>query len=75
MISRRMLVAGGIVLALSACGRKGPLEPPPGAVVPKAAVSDPEAPAGAFAPGAAKPKKKRVPLVAPKDDFILDPIL
>jgi predicted small lipoprotein YifL len=33
-------------LGLSACGRKGPLDPPPGAAVPRAATSEPQVPAG-----------------------------
>ncbi|HZP18794.1 MAG TPA: lipoprotein [Bauldia sp.] len=54
----------GLVLAaltLSACGRKGPLEPPPGAAVTKPDPSD---------PATADPTVKK-----PDRHFVLDPLL
>ena len=74
MISRRTLVSGLGLLALSGCGRKGPLEPPPGASVQKPEPQ--EAKQGeTFAPGPLKGKKKRSVIVPPNDTFVLDPIL
>jgi predicted small lipoprotein YifL len=76
-----ILVAGlALAFALAGCGRKGPLEPPPGAVNAKAnpleeKEIDPEAPkpvVPAITPVGSKKGKK---IEAPKEKFILDPIL
>ena len=76
MIARRFLVAGLVALTLSGCGRKGPLEPPPGAAIAKPVIEPGEAAKpGITTPGSLKPKKKRTTIVPPKDPFILDPIL
>jgi predicted small lipoprotein YifL len=84
----RALILGAIlVVPLSACGRKGPLEPPPGSV---AAKSDPLAVpetddeegyavktlAPVISPVTGKGSRGRgKPITAPKDSFVLDPIL
>jgi predicted small lipoprotein YifL len=78
------VVALSAVLALSlvACGRKGPLEPPPGAVDPKAdKLSEQNESANptvktlvpSISPVGSGRKGK--PITAPKDSFILDAIL
>jgi predicted small lipoprotein YifL len=72
-----------LATALSACGRRGPLEPPPRAAAPAASVlaDEPEAaPAGEALPSLAPPvaagdRVGRKPIVAPKRPFILDPLL
>lgn len=74
MVSRRVVVSGVVLLALVGCGRKGPLEPPAGTAVVKP-VAEPEKPDSQFSPGPLKGRKKRIPIVPPKDDFILDPII
>ena len=79
---RVLAVSALIALSLSACGRKGPLEPPPGAVDAKAdKLSEQNESANptvktlvpSIAPVGSGRKGK--PITAPKDDFILDPIL
>ena len=71
-----------VVLSLSACGRKGPLEPPPGAVDAKAdKLSEQNESANptvktlvpSISPVGSGRKGK--PITAPKDSFVLDPIL
>ena len=76
MVSRRFLIGGLLALMLGGCGRKGPLEPPPGAAIPPP-LAEPDAAAkpGITSPGALKVKKKRTTIVPPKTPFILDPIL
>ncbi len=72
-----------LATALSACGRRGPLEPPPRAVAPAANViaDEPEAaPAEDALPSLAPPvapgeRGGRKPIVAPKRPFILDSLL
>lgn len=76
-------------LGLSACGKRGPLEPPP-ATQPATAAERAEAKAaakareeqdGATASGASDPArtklggKKRVPITPPKRDLFIDGIL
>src|SRR5690349_20445517 len=86
----RVLLLGAVLaLSLSACGRKGPLEPPPGS----AAVAKPDPMADkaetddeegyrvktltpSISPVTGKGSRGRgKPITAPKDSFILDPIL
>ena len=67
----RTVVAALVALGLTACGRIGPLEPPPDANAPaKPAATTPEA---AASPAIGKPKIP--PIVPPKQPFILDPLL
>ncbi|HET8919556.1 MAG TPA: lipoprotein [Xanthobacteraceae bacterium] len=76
------LVAG--VLALSACGRVGPLEPPPGPVAVPASRVQLTQPDGSPAPGSAQDTAAKSgfdaqgnPVATPsqKRSFILDPLL
>jgi predicted small lipoprotein YifL len=75
--SRTVLMMGVLILGLTACGRRGALEPPPD---PKAAEA--QASAGASASQGALPspvgtprKTTNRPITIPKTPFILDPIL
>jgi predicted small lipoprotein YifL len=76
-----LLVLGcATALALSGCGRKGPLEPPPGAVNAKSnpleeKEIDPEAPKPVIPSIAPVGSKKGKRIEPPKEKFILDPIL
>ena len=81
-IVRVLAVSALVVLSLSACGRKGPLEPPPGAVDAKAdKLSEQNESANptvktlvpSISPVGSGRKGK--PITAPKDSFVLDPIL
>jgi predicted small lipoprotein YifL len=73
VLSRRavaLLVISGVALAVSGCGRKGPLEPPP----------DPRAVNNAPTPtptDSATPQghRKVPPIATPKTPFVLDPLL
>ena len=78
---RAVLVAGLLALALGACGRKGPLEPPPNAT---GAIDLPDSQIGATENNAealgqtsilAKPAKANRAITIPEKPFILDPIL
>ena len=67
---RALALAAVVALAAAGCGRIGPLEPPP----------DPNAPpkpAPSAADNALNPQVKPPipPIVAPKQPFILDPLL
>ncbi|PSC04972.1 hypothetical protein SLNSH_11030 [Alsobacter soli] len=73
-----------LLVSLGACGRKGPLEPPPGAVAakpdPLAQPEDDPNAARTIAPSispvaSGSQKAKGKPIKAPKEPFILDPIL
>lgn len=73
-LARVALVAGALVLSLSACGRRGALEPPPSAA---AAQAQPEAVEQATLPspvGTPRSKPSRGYTV-PNKPFILDPLL
>jgi predicted small lipoprotein YifL len=76
---RLVLLGGVVVLALSACGRKGPLEPPPGAA--NVADNPLEEKEETFGPKPLVPSispvgsKKGKPITAPKQPFFLDSIL
>ena len=85
-VGRVLLVAAALTLTLTACGRRGPLEPPPGVKSgDKNAVEYPEdkqtnaeidAQAGTFASSVTgKPPKTSRVIKPPKRDFVLDPIL
>ncbi|KAA2236361.1 LPS translocon maturation chaperone LptM [Salinarimonas soli] len=86
---RALMVAGALLVALSACGRRGPLEPPPVAAVPAAAPGtvaaqtqaevaeegpDTILPSVSPTPPASSRQQKRG-FTIPKDPFILDPLL
>jgi predicted small lipoprotein YifL len=73
----RILIAGGVVLMLAACGRRGALEAPPdpAAAQQAQATSQPAAgtlPSPVGTPSDSTPKRG---FVVPKDPFILDPLL
>jgi predicted small lipoprotein YifL len=84
---RTIALAGSIAvaLALSACGRAGPLEPPPGpaaAPAPTAQVIQPDVPLTPSAAADAAAQKtgfdaqgNPVATTGPKRPFILDPLL
>ena len=68
---RAAALAALVAFGAAACGRIGPLEPPPDAnAPPKPAATTPEASAGS-----AIGKPKIPPIVPPKQPFILDPLL
>ena len=80
-LGRTLLVVGLLAVALGACGRKGPLEPPPNAT---GAIDLPDDQIGAkendpaslgSASVLAKPVKtdKRIPV--PNRSFVLDPLM
>ncbi|MHB2169456.1 LPS translocon maturation chaperone LptM [Alsobacter sp. R-9] len=80
--ARIVVVALLLGAALSACGRKGPLEPPPGAA--GEAKPDPLSQQNESATPGVKTlvptvtpvgSRRGKPITPPKDDFILDPIL
>lgn len=79
-LGRAVLVAGLLGLALTACGRKGPLEAPPNA---KNAVDLPAEQTGAVenvptavdASPLGKPPKSNRAVTVPETPFILDPLL
>jgi len=70
-------------LGLGACGRKGPLDPPPSAALPAPAVAPAAAPGmtgyvpapAIGAPGTVAPAAAAPPPAAPQKTFILDPLL
>ena len=79
-LSRAIMVAGLLGLALTACGRRGPLEPPPDAKNPVAlpdqqigAVENTVNPTEASPLG--KPAKRNRPIEVPEKPFVLDPLL
>ena len=68
---RAAALAALVAFGAAACGRIGPLEPPPDANAPaKPAATSPEESAGA-----AIGKPKIPPIMPPKQPFILDPLL
>ena len=74
-LTRMVLVAGLVVLSLSACGRRGALEPPPSAsaqtVQPESTVSDTALPSPVGTPRSTPRQGYRIP----NKPFILDPLL
>lgn len=74
-----LLLSGAIVLALtvSGCGRRGPLEPPPGSVEAQqeAAEEKGETLSNVTIPPIGRGSRKTPPIRAPKEPFILDPLL
>ena len=79
-IGRAVLLAGFLGLALTACGRRGPLEPPPNA---KNAIDLPDQQTGAVennfnateASPLGKPAKRNKAIEVPEKPFVLDPLL
>lgn len=80
-LGRAVVVAGLLGLALSACGRKGPLEPPPNAAN---AIDLPDSQIGAVenrvptettTSPIAKPPKTNRAVTIPNKSFLLDPLL
>lgn len=80
-LGRAVLVAGLLGLALSACGRKGPLEAPPnttGAIeLPASQIggSETEVPTPSDVSPIAKPAKTNRAITIPDKPFVLDPLL
>lgn len=71
-VSRMVLVAGLVALSLSACGRRGALEPPPSATAqPESTVSDTALPSPVGTPRSSP----RQGYTIPNKPFILDPLL
>jgi len=80
-IGRAILVAGLLGLALTACGRRGPLEPPPNATnaidLPDdqiGAVEERVPSPGETSPLARAPKTNRA-ITIPNKSFVLDPLM
>ncbi|NIX78192.1 LPS translocon maturation chaperone LptM [Microvirga terricola] len=76
--SRAVLVAGLLVLSLSACGRRGALEPPPDPSAPTAqqgAASGSEDESALPSPVGTQRKKVNRAYKIPDQPFILDPLL
>jgi predicted small lipoprotein YifL len=73
----RLLVAAGLLsLSLSACGRRGALEPPPNPSAPQAEQSSQSDDETLPSPiGTPRRSNAREPFVKPKQPVILDPIL
>jgi predicted small lipoprotein YifL len=71
---RAAALAALAALGLTACGRYGPLEPPPdaSAAAKPAAAAAPATSADALSP---QLKQKISPITAPNQPFILDPLL
>jgi len=83
-----IVLVAAIALSLASCGRRGPLEPPPGAAISNAPLTgtpgDYEAPANpgelagqntATSSGAAAPAAAKQPPPHPPKPFLLDPLL
>jgi predicted small lipoprotein YifL len=84
LAARVLVLAGGLAVALSACGRRGPLQPPPDASVATSAPAaqgsapDPdERPAGTLPSPTPTPTGGKRPrgFIVPDKPFILDPLL
>ena len=80
-LGRTLLVVGLLAVALGACGRRGPLEPPPNAT---GAIDLPDDQVGAKEndPASlgstsvlAKPVKANKAIVVPDKPFLLDPLM
>ena len=75
--SRSILIAGALVLGLSACGRRGALEPPPSAPAPRAQAPEASAAANSTLPSPVGTPRAtaRQGYTIPDKPFILDPLL
>ncbi|MBZ6079366.1 LPS translocon maturation chaperone LptM [Microvirga puerhi] len=76
-LSRAALIAGVLVLGLSACGRRGALEPPPDGSAPQqqSTTSQPSSAGVLPSPVGTRSNKTNRGFTVPQDRFILDPIL
>jgi len=75
-LTRGVLVAAGLLLVLSACGRRGALEAPPDpAAAKQAEASRPEGQGTLPSPLGTPREKPQRGYVIPKEPFILDPLL
>lgn len=74
-LSRAALVAGLIVLGLSACGRRGALEPPPNGSAVAQPQQDAEDQATLPSPVGTPRSKPSRAYTIPNKPFILDPLL
>lgn len=74
-VSRLILAAGVLLLSLSACGRRGALEPPPDPSAPQQQTSQADDTTVPSPIGTPRRANSRAPYVKPKGPFILDPIL
>ncbi len=75
-LSRAALVAGLIVLGLSACGRRGALEPPPGSAAAQAQQQETEADQPTLPSPVGTPRSSDTRgYTIPNKPFILDPLL
>jgi predicted small lipoprotein YifL len=73
-LSRVALIAGLAILSLSACGRRGALEPPPDPSA-QAATAQPEGQATLPSPVGTPRSKPNRGYTIPNKPFILDPLL
>ncbi|MGO4574272.1 LPS translocon maturation chaperone LptM [Microvirga sp. 2TAF3] len=75
--SRIALIAGVLALGLSACGRRGALEPPPDPSAPQQQSANPTGSQGVIASPIGTPSSKNAHrgYTIPKEPFILDPLL
>lgn len=76
--ARPLLVAGLVILSLSACGRRGALEPPPDASAPAAETQQQATTSDATLPspvGTPRSGSARRGYTVPDKPFILDPLL
>jgi predicted small lipoprotein YifL len=72
------LVALGLPLALAACGKRGPLEPPPDSEEGRKLSSQrnqPQDPGQAGVPALKGARRRPPPITPPKQDFLLDFLL
>ncbi len=79
-LPRPLLVCGAVALALSlgACGRRGPLEPPPGSLEAQQEAAEERGETLSdvtIQPIGKGGSRKTPPIRAPKEPFILDPLL
>jgi predicted small lipoprotein YifL len=80
-LGRALLVAGVLAVALCACGRKGPLEPPPNATgavdLPDDQIGAKENDPASFGSASvlARPAKVNRVITVPDKPFVLDPLM
>jgi predicted small lipoprotein YifL len=72
-----MIVVGALVLCvgLGACGRKGPLEGPPGSNLPRAPRQTVDPTIGATTPESTVRNANSAAVAPPKRAFLLDPLV
>lgn len=78
VLPRAVLVAGLVILSLSACGRRGALEPPPDPSAPavqQGAASEDDDESALPSPVGTPRKKVNRAYKIPSQPFILDPLL